>query len=339
MSRPRGKKVWEHPDFKISYCFNRGGIVYTCVDGVRLSTPYRWKEANKSYAMNLLTERTKQHLRLVNDDMTISELIKEFAAVRLKDKDANTKAVYKGAFVALLTHERYVEDYKSIASMIEGNAKELQGVKKHNTISAYLARCKVLFTYALKKEYCTKNPLDLIEIPTAKYEALDYVYYYEDMYKLIEHLKTKNVEVAQVVEFAYLTAMRVGEILSLKRSDVHADYFLIHGKGGRYRQFPFTKFERLPELLNEVLQNKTGKDAIFNVPRTNLLKIWYEAQKALGYEHLLKFHNIRACCEYRWEYELKIPPSVICDLAGHTQEVRNKHYRKQRSAKEYEGFL
>lgn len=75
--------------------------------------------------------------------------------------------------------------------------------------------------YAVDNNFITENPYKKIKLSSRKKELN--VFSKEEMYKILNADKYKNTKYCYIVNIAYRTGMRIGEIMTLKWSDIDFD--------------------------------------------------------------------------------------------------------------------
>lgn len=78
---------------------------------------------------------------------------------------------------------------------------------------------KQSFEYALDHEYISENPYPKIKLPRKDKKEVE-VFSVEEMHKILSVKKYKGTNYANIVEIAYRTGMRIGEIMVLKWEDI-----------------------------------------------------------------------------------------------------------------------
>ena len=111
---------------------------------------------------------------------------------------------------------------------------------------------------------------------------------------------------ARIVVFAYYTAMRKGEILSLDWSEVDLDEGFIYLKGsktksGEGRMVPLNN--EVVEMLRSMEGNRTGRVFTFNgKPLKNVKRAFATACRKAGIENF-RFHDLRHTCINNWRLQ------------------------------------
>lgn len=208
--------------------------------------------------------------------------------------------------------------------------------------------------WCISKRYLDRNPFASIKAPKVEYKGFA-PFTEDEVLRLREHLANTGREVYGVaVHFLYLTALRSGELVSMKREHVLPDSFLIVGKGSKDRQkrlryFPLKNGDRILfpdvlELLSVVQKNTYVRRSDYVWPWTTTAPLQREFRKACeecniwitrvgidGQRYKRTIHTLRGSCEKRWE-GLGFSDTLIEDLAGHSGRVRKQHYREATQA-------
>lgn len=194
--------------------------------------------------------------------------------------------------------------------------KRLDENASTSTINLELNCMSAIFTHAMKKERLLEyNPLSEIKREKANNERDRVIT--EDEYvrilgRLVDNPRARNRSLAYVKPItivAWNTAMRIGELLNLKWSNVDLRQRIItlepeQTKGKQKRIIPmnepvFKVFRELSELLYmgvEHVLTRNGK------PLKSIDRAFQRAVKEAGIEDF-RFHDIRHCAITRWRRE------------------------------------
>lgn len=144
--------------------------------------------------------------------------------------------------------------------------------------------------YLARTGQMIRNPCDLLTIPRPN-KARDRVVSRDELQRL---LTAMSPQMAVVVELAYETAMRRGEILKLRRRDLFLrERFLrvVDGKEGS-RDVPLTT--RAVVLLEAALSNSDGQEGrLFPVAAYSVTQAVRRAREAVGLDDDVRFHQLR----------------------------------------------
>ncbi len=86
------------------------------------------------------------------------------------------------------------------------------------------AKLSVLFHYAVTRKYISSNPVDMVKVnwkrnnKTTKIK--DKFLEDDELHQLLDYAYTKNFRYATLIEWLYLTGMRIGEALALNWDDI-----------------------------------------------------------------------------------------------------------------------
>jgi integrase len=159
----------------------------------------------------------------------------------------------------------------------------------------------------------------------------------DEFERVLKHLPE---DIAPAVEFAYLTGWRIGEIRSLKWSQIDGDAYTIRlepgtTKNDEGRTFPFGKFPRLAALIERqldrtvALQREQGKIVPWVFWRhgeqlQQFRKTWQRACEAAGCPSRL-VHDLRRTA-VRNLVRAGVPERVAMQLTGHkTRSVFDRY--------------
>lgn len=135
-----------------------------------------------------------------------------------------------------------------------------------------------------------ENPCDMLTLPKAG-KPRDRVVTRDELALL---LSAMTPQMAVVVELAYETAMRRGELLKLTPRDLHlSEHFLrvVDGKEGS-RDVPLTR--RAVELLQGASEGFSVRDArIFPMASYSVTQAVRRARDAVGLDQDVRFHQLR----------------------------------------------
>lgn len=177
-----------------------------------------------------------------------------------------------------------------------------------------------MFTYAHKELFLiSRNPwfeISRPEQPEARYRRIK-------QHEIDTVLAALNYEIGQVPTkaehyvawgflFAIETAMRRGEILSMRKSHISDGYVhLPKTKNGSKRDVPLSKFAK--ELLALI-----SHDGDKIIPQTNdaFRQLWEKRKKKMGIEDL-HFHDTRHEAISRMVKVRKLPVEVLSKITGH----------------------
>ena len=136
-----------------------------------------------------------------------------------------------------------------------------------------------------------QNPFELVTLDKEA-PARDRVLTKQEYSKLLDACSLSNLPwLKDLVEFAYLTGARQGEILKMKREDVNFEKKVCtfyKTKNGKDRTIP------LPDAAIAILKKYRFGPLVFNVLKRRLRKHFDIAKKRAGIENF-RYHDLRAC--------------------------------------------
>lgn len=338
MPRPRKQtERWSHPLYRVGFCFQRHGNVYTNINNIRAATGLVWHEKNKKAALQILERRVLEYLNPTpqREEKMLADAIREFVQIQLPNLSVTQQRQYKQAFRRLLQKNVVLSDIEGLRRMM---TEGLQHYEAHNNTKAGLvSRLHTFFEFCIRQGWMDKNPARMIVKPKeVRRESNPYTR--AELTRMITYNREAgNMEFALLLDFLGQTAMRIGETLRLHWSDIDAVKIVVDGKGGVEREIPLRPFPHLVEILNELRTINERKVFRWNtLPR--IQEYMRETCEALGIEPR-GFHALRKMRENEWIDEHKLPPHVAAYLCGHSVAVQEKNYRKKPRAAELEKLI
>lgn len=171
---------------------------------------------------------------------------------------------------------------------------EMSATRAASTVNKYIHLLSHTWTVARKVWGITlpmQNPFELVSLDKAP-PPRDRVLTKQEYVKLLEACSISNLPwLKDLVQFAYLTGARQGEILKLKREDVNFEKKVCtfyKTKNGLDRTIP------LPDAAISILKKYRFGPLVFNVLKRRLRKHFDIAKKRAGIENF-RYHDLRAC--------------------------------------------
>ena len=322
---------WVHPTYKKAYCYRyRNGLVYTSVNSVRKATGLVWTPRNKKLAMEILEQRIREEVIKIKSPSNkyLSDLIKQFHKDKVMHLSRASILRYKRIYKYFLYEDLPLDDVQLIRMNI---LKAIETTHlSPNTLRKMLFDLKGIFKYAIELEWMDKNPVVSSMLPVVMKKEIKVVTdEHIDAYK--KYFEEQGLKfVGLIIEFDFLTALRIQELIDLKWEDVTPRYFIVKGKGSRDRIFPLTTFPRVAEILNELKEMGFYKPVPYKFQET-LAKKLRRANKVLKelYPELkfdgVTFHVIRKGAINNWR-RMGIDTEIRNILAGHTSTIERQHY-------------
>lgn len=253
----------------------RGDTYYICY---RLGGKPKWescKGMSFKEAEELLAERKHaiKHGALTSTTVPFERLVDQWlGAVRITNVKPTTYAFYGGIAKHLKEYFAGVTDVKSIGTAeIEGYMEAKLKKLSPKTVGYHLGVLKMIFAKAVAYKYVTSNPCDTLKRP--KCETKDIQLLNEDQ---VEEMKIHaSDQTALIIQVAYETGLRAGEICGLhwvdvdlgsRMLDIHQNY--THGQlgtpksRGSKRKVPFTA--QLADDLKRWKEQATGELVFHN---------------------------------------------------------------------------
>jgi integrase len=339
MPRPRkNTERWSHPLYRMGFCLNRKGTVYTEIGGVRTSTGLVWHEKNRKAALQILEKRVLAVLNpeptLVIEKMLI-EAMQEFLAMYVPNLSRSAQFQFRRAFLILLPNNVPLSDIESLRDMLISG---LSGYKaQNNTKIGLLKRIHTFFVFCIRQGWMMNNPAKLVVKPKEEKTEINPFTRNEITRMIAYSREIGNVEFSLLLDFLGQTAMRIGETLKLTWAVIDERKIVVDGKGGIEREIPLKPFPHLREVLEELRSINTEKVFRWNtLPR--IQEMIRETCEALKIEPR-GFHAIRKMRENEWIDSEGVAPHVAAYLCGHSVAVQEKNYRKKPRAAELEKLI
>ena len=136
-----------------------------------------------------------------------------------------------------------------------------------------------------------RNPCELVKKEKVK-DTIDRILSIEEYQDLLQACTTSNLAfLSDIVEFAYITAMRFGEITKLKTSNINFEKstaLLIDTKNGETRLVPLTS------RALEICQKFRFREKLFDINRDKFRHYFEQACRRAKVKNF-RFHDLRAC--------------------------------------------
>lgn len=345
MPRPRkNTERWSHPLYRVGFCLNRKGTVYTEIRGVRLSTGLVWHDKNRREALQILERRVLEYLHPAaapkQEEKMVSEALAEYLHHYLPTVMPTTRTQVKRAFRIFLPDEVALSDTEGLRRQLVRALENYHG--SNDTKRGLLKKIQHFFGYCNRQGWMSVNPAAMIIKPKA--DAVEvHPFTREECTRMIAYNREcRRTEFALLLDFLGQTALRIGEAIKLHWSDIDERKIVVDGKGGIEREIPLKPFPHLQEVIEELRQSKSDHRKDDKVFRWNTLpriqEYLRETCVSLGIEPR-GFHAFRKMRENEWIDEYKFPPHVAAYLCGHSVAVQEKNYRKKPRAAELEKLI
>lgn len=350
MPRPRREDRWTHPLYRIGFCLNHNGIVYTEVGGVRRTTGLVWHEKNKKAGLQALEKRIQEYLNP-------APIVEESEAIEKPKQHTTNSAFEVFAKQAFPTRSKsYLYNWKQAVDLLLPTnivltltdeirnymIEQLAESALHpNTKRQHISCMQQFFDFCIEENFCARNPVKKSMYPKkVKADVKPFtleefhriVAYFEAMPPSLKARSDTNKDKKQFVlllKFIGTTAIRINEALGIYWSDITEDYILIHGKGGRDRKFPLEPFPDVQAVLRECeAYREANHGKLFVWTAYAKLELW--VRQALETLEIpgngRNFHSIRKMRENYWIKQERLPADVIAAIVGHTTKVQTEHY-------------
>jgi len=324
--------------------------VFGMVNGKRERLSTGAKASDKFYLDYVKKNHQKVLLKLIDTKENkkipqISFNLKEFGLDTLKNsahkRNDETQKDYIYKFTTyILPHFKH---YKLNDIKVYDIEKWQSGLLKKGLSSTTVKRIIGLFGMILKKavanDMILKNPCDFADKIVVTHKKQE-PYTVEEMNKLLNNA-TGWFKV--YLTTAFLTGMRVGELLGLKWEDINFDekviflkYALVKGK--IHKSSKTKDHDRtiiIPDFLAEILKEHQLSNSTEWVFVNKYKKPYYDSKNIIKYhfkpllsEVKVKYKTLKAT-RHTYISILRndgVDSSFVCDQVGHSQEVSDKHY-------------
>ncbi|MEQ9859514.1 site-specific integrase [Pectobacterium cacticida] len=201
-----------------------------------------------------------------------------------------------------------------------------------NTVRLELALLSALYNLA-KVEWgtCTTNPVENVRKPTVSSGRTRRLTSQEER-KITRYLKSRNPELLAIFRLAIETAMRQGEILSLRWEHIDLRLGIAHlplTKNGSARDVPLSsKARQVLKEIGELGRDDTGR--VFTYTSSGFKSAWRIALQSLSINDL-HFHDLRHEAISRF-FELDtLNVMEIAAISGHKSMNMLKRYTHLRA--------
>jgi len=318
-------KTWrfnkKHILYYKGYAYERNNRIHLSILGRRQSTGLAWDERNRARAMQLLESKIVAELSSTSD-MTVQNYWNEWKRLNFKDKTPETAKKYTYAMKHFIT-ENVKMDFIELQEHIADNVKKC-GLAT-STINRELTMLRTIFRYAVDTNMLLKNPVVDSIIPKSRNQEM-VVFSNAEIRHLIDRFRASYFELSLLIEFIWITGVRINEAINIKMSDVGADSITINGKGHRLRYIPTSFNPRIEGIVSNLVQidpkriylfKWTNSRGVANIVRRSLKK-WekYESQKM--------FHAIRRRAVNNM-IESGVNIQTAAAILGHTIQVMQWH--------------
>lgn len=354
-----------HPDIQYAYLKVRNGMWHGVYRDNAQTTHLKASKKNIIQAMDRLTKRIeailegKEYVSPIHAQVNrkkISDVLSEYLRIHANRVSNETIQRYIQIYQKYLVEDLFVDETDKIRDMIL-SVKEQK--KQHtNTQSHDLTILNAVFKHAVEAGYCTRSPIMTAMIPTKvksdieliSFEEIETIFSHLRSGKNYERYKVEREENIRFYRMLMISAMRPGEAIKMKVSDLEKDGYRIDGKRSNaaipnIRYFPKKLFPELDEVIDEQKHYSAKKklDKLwswvhYQKPGSNLK----DAIRACQLNDNYNLYSFRKFALNKWEKELLIPEEVRLMLAGHSKAVKGHYFTKPNAAetkKIIEGFL
>jgi site-specific recombinase XerD len=326
-----GEDRWLHPTYRKAYCFRyQNGMCYTVVNSKRQATGYEFIPKNKKVCMNILEARINEfinHLTPVSQVKTVKDLILQFHRDEVVKLNIKTQLNYKSLYKQFLNFNIPLTKVQEIRNNIIEVKNSLH--LANNTIWKRMQRVRKIFEYAVDLEWMEKNPVSKAMVPLYKPKKV-VTSSYQNIQLLIEYFVESNLSMSLMIEFAFITALRIQEIIDIEWTDFNDSILTVRGKGNRNRIIPLHSFPRALEILKELKAIKFREKPFSwrnqQTPAKNLRKAVLELSKKFPeLDWNITFHVIRKTTINLWR-NAGVPVEVRNLISGHSKDVEKGFY-------------
>jgi integrase len=220
----------------------------------------------------------------------------------------------------------------------------------HNSINQFRGILRLIFNEAVRCGIISRNPV-LNVLPYARNAKERGIFTHEECQTLFDRNRIDKIwkgrELHYLINYtAYLTGMRMGEVLALTEDDIHSDYIHIRHSWDRKYGLKSTKSGKeryapvpvsLVKLLHEYAENVQGrflfmaKHPFKPVDHKSVQNHFAFALKAIGIdnsqrrERAVSFHSWRHTANTRMK-EAGVPEAVVRAVIGHSSAEVSEVY-------------
>jgi len=321
-------KTWrlnkKHFLYHKGYCYERNNRIYFNVLGERKSTGLTWSETFKTQALALLENEIISQLNADGVDaiMPVSQFFENWRQLKFKNISPAMRQKYGYCIKHFITEDLPLDSHILREHILQNaiNSPLAQG-----TIARELRLLRGVLEYAVEIELIKANPISSKIIPKIKSDSL-ITYSNDEIRVIIKSLSPKHYELALLVEFIWITGLRIAEALEIKREDVLPDSIRIYGKGGYVRHIPLQLHPRLKAMTKKLL-TPPKKQKLFRWGTTrgvsNIFRKYLKQTDTYKSQNL--FHAIRRRTVNNM-IESGIAIQTAAAILGHTIPVMHKHY-------------
>jgi len=256
----------------------------------------------------------------------------------------NETPKHKGAQAEKLRLEKFKRDEKDLCDYAMANLRteyfekyrdQRLKIVKPGTVKRELNLLHSVIEHSRRRLALLENPISDVKRPKVRDERITRFHKGEEERLLVALDECRNEFIKPAVIIALETAMRRGELLSLKWDDVDltAKAAQLHDtKNGEHRDVPLTKVA-IAELrgMKKARDKKQKEDKVvsldqrvFPISAESLKNAWERARKRAGLEHF-NFHDLRHEAISRL-FEAGFDAQVVRAVSGHKDMQSLKRY-------------
>ncbi len=385
MSRPRdpGRQRWTIRESSIGYIDERNGkarlrIKYGSVD-IRKTLPFSFIEENRKLGEKILRdhlmpilfpELAKATPQPEPPPLSLAMMQVEYKRIKGGEWTDNIKKLYKQSFDSYFNGYSIAQPfvYESFFDHLVLRNEELATRLADSTRLKRMQYVSAFCSFAVRRGWMPENPIVEIGLPDrVEPEEVAVYEWHEELDPVIGYHRERSLDMtrnerdrrssamyADTFHLLRLTAMREGEVIRQKLTDIKPDLFTIEGKRTRAkipkrRDFPLTIkpgtedtligkwLQDIRDTLNRLIAYGGFRDGHL-VPWSHPAAIQRALVEAKEAKNIplddRAVHTIRKTALEYWETTLGIDWVAACDLAGHNPAVKFKYYRKRRRAME-----
>ncbi|POU18965.1 integrase [Acinetobacter sp. ACNIH3] len=318
---PTGKQTW-----KVLYTFEhkKGTVTLGPYPAISIQEARLMRDAIKAQLVkgNTPSELNKKAKKEKLESITLEELLQEYLVV--------VTPTHKGAKQEKSVIKSYIRDFpklmkKMVKDIDSGDIDEFRDIRlekvSRSTVARDLGVLGGVFRYAIeKKKIIKESPLRAVSKPR-KFKHRDRRITEQEVAQILEEFKyqpiftplNKKQQTAWAFLFAIETAMRAGEIVTMKWEYVFEDYVhLPDTKNDDSRNVPLSS--KAKELLD--LMKGVNNEYVCTLMNSNTLSqyFWQIVTEKLKIEDL-RFHDTRH--EATTRLAQKLPIQDLAKVTGH----------------------
>jgi integrase len=323
-------KKWTSPIYKGAYCFKRpdSKYVYLSVGARRKSTGILWSENNKREALDALNDYYYEiyEPKKQAKDYTLYDALKLFLSELKNNIIQETLYRYIFIFKKVFPENIPLDNPIFLKETLFNNFNAFYANKANNTKYKAIQRLQKFFNYCVDCEFINKNPISKRMLPKQEVREIK-TFTDTQIISIATFLFNNDIRLYYYFQIALMTGFRLNEIVQLEWSNItEISINLDKTKTKQPREFPLKSFPELSSIFLKLKELNKEKPCHYT-NRVGFSRAFTRVLKKLNIEGL-SFHNIRKTFVNKLQ-EFGVNDKVAANIAGHSQKVADKYYRKK----------